>query len=378
MANWSPAVKNQIPRNIITPRKTNAPFGVWNADCAEDRQQWISHWKAWPAREVAAHPAYMQLFVSDQSERTMAAYWKSEKGCVLYPFILRDIDTTDSRAGQQDRWSDITSPYGYGGPFSWGQNEEHRQNLATPFWQSFEDWAAHKRVVSEFVRFSLFDYQLLDFPGNNVSKLTNVVCPLNRSEEELWHSVRPKVRRNVNKARREGVSVLRDDSAEFMDDFLRVYTSTMDRRQACQYYYFPPEFFNSLNKNLAGQFTYFHAIHQGAVISSELVLISAENVYFFLGGTDSQHYSLRPNDLLKYEIMCWANKSGKKHYVLGGGYEEKDGVFQYKKSFAPDGLVSFSVGQRVHNQSAYQRLSERHLVAGPTAEDSFFPLYRAA
>jgi len=347
-------------------------FGVWDPSVARDRQKWLSHWESWPDREIAAHPSYTELFSTDESHRARAAYWKSEKENIIYPFILRDIDMEDYGSVPQRVYCDITSAYGYGGPFCWQERETKQDGTATKFWRCFDEWTMGQGVISEFVRFSLFGDKLLDFPGECHSKLTNIVCTLNQSEEELWLSVKPKVRRNVNKAKREGVTVVRDEKGELIEDFQRIYASTMDRRNADQCYYFLPEFFETLNRTLEGQYAYFHAVYQGKVISSELVLIASDNVYFFLGGTDSQYYSLRPNELLKYEIMCWANEVGKSHYVLGGGYKEHDGVFQYKKSFSPEGLVTFRVGQRIHNQAVYDQLSSKC-----PSDCNFFPRYRS-
>jgi lipid II:glycine glycyltransferase (peptidoglycan interpeptide bridge formation enzyme) len=116
------------------------------------------------------------------------------------------------------------------------------------------------------------------------------------------------------------------------------------------------------------------------VVSTELVLISAENVYSFLGGTDSAHFEMRPNDLLKFEIMRWAKTAGKKNFVLGGGYTPNDGVFRYKQAFAPQGVVPFYVGQRILDPQSFERLVAERRRTAPYAGESmdFFPAYRAA
>ncbi|MCG8448057.1 MAG: GNAT family N-acetyltransferase [Pirellulales bacterium] len=352
----------------------SAEFGIWDANSTDDYSQWIAHWKTWPAREVAAHPAYVRLFASETGQQAKAAYWKSPQGSVLYPFVLRPIEAAAYDGAIAEGYHDMVSPYGYGGPFCWG--EAPKQSSA--FWSHFDKWLADRQVVSEFVRLSLFDNVLLDYPVPTISRLTNVVCPLDRCEDQLWAGVKAKVRRNVNKARREGVTVVCDESGSSSAEFQRIYKLTMNRRQADNGYYFSPDFFRELEKGLAGQFAYFHALRGEAVLSSELVLVSAENIYFFLGGTDTQYYALRPNDLLKYEIMRWGNAQNKKRYVLGGGFEEGDGVFQYKQSFAPDGLVPFCVGRRIHNQQIYDILTAQRLERLPPPQPTFFPTYRAA
>ena len=60
--------------------------------------------------------------------------------------------------------------------------------------------------------------------------------------------------------------------------------------------------------------------------------------------------------------------------MLGGGYEHDDGIFHYKRSFAPHGLVPFYTGSRVLEPELYAELTER---AGASGDGAFFPAYRA-
>jgi hypothetical protein len=118
---------------------------------------------------------------------------------------------------------------------------------------------------------------------------------------------------------------------------------------------------------------YFHAIHDGRVISTELVLVSAENVYSFLGGTDSRGFEMRPNDLLKYEIVLWAKRQGKRRFVLGGGYKTGDGIYRYKLGFAPHGSMPYYVGCRVLRADLYDKLVKNKEALARSKGDEWFP-----
>jgi Acetyltransferase (GNAT) domain len=109
------------------------------------------------------------------------------------------------------------------------------------------------------------------------------------------------------------------------------------------------------------------------VVSSELVLLSATGAYSFLGGTHSAAFDLRANDLLKWELILRLKRLGKRRFVLGGGYRADDGIFRYKRSFAPRGLAPFFVGRRILRPELYRELTER---AGGASDDAFFPAYR--
>ena len=333
-------------------------FHVWSAGSPE----WLAHWSAWPEREVHAHPGYVSLY-EDAESRALCAAWRSDEGCVLYPFLLRDLRGEPFRVDA----ADVITPYGYGGAFFWGGD---RHAVAARFWEAFGEWAAKQPVVSELVRFALFDDELLPYPGEREQRLVNVVRDLAPSADELWMDCEHKVRKNVKKARRAGVTIELDSTGERLDDFLRLYSQTLERREAPERYRFPREFFERLPE----QRVYVHALHGRDVVSSELVLLSEHSAYSFLGGTESDAFDFRPNDLLKWELILWAKQAGKRRFVLGGGYEADDGIFRYKRSFAPHGLVPFFVGRRVLQPALYAELSER---SGGAGLPGFFPRYRA-
>ncbi|WP_218143812.1 GNAT family N-acetyltransferase [Planococcus faecalis] len=114
------------------------------------------------------------------------------------------------------------------------------------------------------------------------------------------------------------------------------------------------------------------------IISTELVIFGSENCYSFLGGTDREYFHLSANNYLKYEIIKWAKEKGLKRFILGGGYGADDGIFKYKKSFAPNGVCSFYVGKKVFNEEKYNELVQmRNEDMGFESDNLFFPKYRA-
>ena len=337
-------------------------------------------WESWPQREVYAHPSYVKLYTDDTSCALCVSYQSSE-GNVLYPFILRDLTAEPFWSPGIGPAADIITPYGYGGPFVWGHQDS--ECVADLFWPQFGEWAIQRTIVSEFVRFTLFPQTVLQYPGQKEEKLQNIVRTLDLDQNELLMDFKHKVRKNVKKAVRSGVEIEVDPDGRRLDEFLRIYRHTMDRRGASRTYYFPRDYFERLQRELAGQFCYFHALDRGEPVSTELVLMSAENVYSFLGGSYDHASDLRPNDLLKYEIILWAKNQNKRRFVLGGGYRPGDGIYRYKHAFAPNGCVPFYVGWRVfrgdlydqfvHNRRALARAQENEW----TPQPGFFPAYRA-
>ncbi|QDV79829.1 GNAT family N-acetyltransferase [Botrimarina mediterranea] len=346
---------------------------VLRADRVDERAAWIDLWSQSPAQEVFTHPAYLEIFRQRSDHDCCCATMSSDAGTVLYPFYLRHLQSEYGLGLQCSEAKDITTPYGYGGPYAWGQ--ANPKELAKAFWGAFDNWTMQENVVSEFIRFSLFEDELLPYPGEVESPLMNVVRSLDLTEEELWGEVRHKVRKNVKRGRSAGIEVIIDGNGNRLGDFLSIYHRTMDRRCADASFYYDANFFESFCDALAGRYCFVHAMSGDLVVASELVLVSPRNVYSFLGGTDPAHFSNRPNDLLKFEVMLWAKSEGKRNFVLGGGKAAADGIYKYKESFAPNGVRPFRVGKRILNSVDYGRLAAAR---SKSVDLAYFPAYRAA
>lgn len=360
--------------NTVKGASEMSSFRVLDAAVREEYSIWLSSWTSWPAREVVAHPNYVQLFARS-CDRTLCAAMDSDKGSVLFPFILRPLSAEPWYITEEEVY-DLSTPYGYGGAFAWGHPSPDE------FWLNFDEWARANRIVSSFARLSLFPQQLIPFAGDVEIRAGNVIRTLDLDAESMWRDYQYKVRKNVNKAVRSGLKVEIDFTGATIGDFLAVYYATMERRRAMGFYYFPESFFHRIVRGLPGQFAFFHTLHEEKVVSTELVLISVDNVYSFLGGTLAEAFDLRPNDLLKHSIIEWAREQGKKNFVLGGGYNGRDGIFRYKLSFAPTGEVPFKVGKRTYDPERYEALvrmrREWETSHGRAWEPypGFFPAYR--
>ncbi|HKR55777.1 MAG TPA: GNAT family N-acetyltransferase, partial [Gemmatimonadales bacterium] len=323
------------------------------------------------------HPHYARLFAKP-GDRVICAASRTATGGILYPLILRPF-SAEPWAGDDARGCDLTTPYGYGGPYAW--NVPDRQ--APAFWAAFETWARARGAVTAFARLSLFPEQLISFHGDVVDRGPNVVRTLELADDELWSAYDSKVRKNVKRAQREGVVVEFDETGKRLDAFVEIYEATMNRREALSQYYFPRSFFESIRSDLAGQYVYAHAVAGGRVVSSELVLLSVHNSYFLLGGTLESAFSLRPSDLIQHEIFRYCRDRGMKRCVLGGGYRPDDGILRFKRSFAPGGDRPFRVGVTTYDRPASQRLVESRR-AWERAQgrewnpaEGFFPPYRS-
>lgn len=374
----SGAVADATPPAGHPPILRSSRVEFLDAADSRGRAAWLELWQSWPDREIMAHPDYVRLFARP-SDRVVAAALRSDGGGILYPLIRRPLaaEPWGASAGEA---CDLTTAYGYGGPFAWNATEEE----TLVFWTAFDVWARKQNAVSSFDRLSLFPEQLLPFQGDLETKGANIVRRLDVSEAELWADYAHKVRQNVNHARRLGLRVEADPEGKRLDAFMEIYTATMKRRNASPEYFHSRRFFESILRDLAGQVCFFHLLDlNGKSISTELVLLSRSSSYSYLGGSLKEAFDLRANDLLKHEIITWCRNAGKKVFVLGGGYRGADGILAFKKSFAPQGEVNFQVGKRTWDEALSRRMSElRRAWEKERGNDwvpdpQYFPVYRA-
>ena len=338
---------------------------ILSARAPAQRAEWLQRWEE-RGRDVFAHPAFCEAFA--QEGEPLAFSWRDAGGEVLFPLVKRPIAHADGGL------CDLTTPYGYGGPFGWQRPD------AASFWRELERWAQAQHVVSLFSRLSLFEEDLAPFQGEVSVNRPNVVCDLRVPLEHIWRAYDHKVRNNVGRAEREGVRVEPEASTQRLDVFWEVYRSTMERRGSSPSLCFSRDWFADLCAGLSGQYCFFYALHERRAVSVELVLLSRGRAYSFLGGTFADAFPLRPNDALKHAAIQWSVAHHLTHYVLGGGLTPGDGIFRYKRAFAPRGLVDFKVARRVFLPDAYQRLTEQRerdlAAAGAVRSQDFFPAYR--
>ncbi len=353
-------------------------FSVLRADVDTDAGKWTSLWER-AGHSPFAHPAYVSL-QAQPDDRAVCAAWEDGNQVVLLPLLVRPVPV-DPQGSSPERtgetWWDAISPYGYGGPFRSGPDP-----APEGFWRELEGWLGESGIVSVFLRFSLSASGLEGFPGTVVDDRPNLVRDLTADPSEIWMDYEHKVRKNVKKARRAGVRILADKACARVPDFYTVYQDTLQRRNASERGVFSEAWISRLVSALPGNCAMFHAEHEGRIVSTELVLLDDACIYSFLGGTLAHAFDARPNDLLKHAVVEWGHEQGKTAYVLGGGYERKDGIYRYKLSFAPNGEVEFRTGQWIVDPGTYEELvRQRQKALGGRSPDrrsrkGFFPAYR--
>lgn len=303
---------------------------------------------------------------------------KDDVPIVLMPFVLRKINTNNTDVP----YYDVISPYGYSGPLF---NEDITEVDLSVFWRLVDVWYKENNVITEFIRFSL-NSNHKSYSGSLIKTLSNVKGMLIDNFEEQWNAFLPKVRNNYRKAINYDLDFKVFHKDEITNDIIKIfhsiYEDTMTRNNADKIYFFSNTYFEDLILSNLDNFSIIVVYYQEIPISVELIINYKDTIFAFLGGTNAEYFSYRPNDFLRVKVIEWAISNGKKYYVLGGGMKDGDGLYKNKKSLFPkDEDATFYTGRKVIDEKVYNELclASCDTYAKLDKEDLnnyFFPYYR--
>lgn len=284
--------------------------------------------------------------------------------------MMRDIEKDSHFKGiiPKKTFYDVASPYGYGG---WLIEGEETESLFIHYY----DWLMEKGFVSEFVRFHpLVKNHIYSESFYEVIQLGEVVHMDLTSEETIWSNITSKNRNMIRKAIKNGVKVYNGRFPEIYEKFRIVYNSTMDKDFADKYYYFEPDFYNSILDDLSQNAQIFWAEKDGIIIAASIILTANGKMNYHLSGSVKEYSSYAPTNLILYKTALWGCANNYKTLYLGGGVGSgADSLFKFKRAFYRGELNSFYIGKKIIDQNKYDEL----LAIRGNVEGTFFPKYRA-
>jgi hypothetical protein len=322
-----------------------------------DNPEWVSYFEELPIdqQDVYYSPSFASLcqMTINKGDEVCCAAINTDQGALLYPFVKRNLGQLTG-ADQLSNLYDTISLYGRGGVVG---SQLALQNIDL-FNENFSLYCKDNSVVCSFDRFHPI---LMNEPlASKSAKLLDVggfvVVDLRPEMTDIENSFKHSVRKNLRTAERNGVTCIVESNGNHLKEFLDIYYQTMSRNEAREFYYFNEEFFVTLCKTLAGQFHFFYAMVSGSIVSCELVLHHGKYCHSFLGGTYKESLRLCANPLLKSEILNFCRQLGCEYFLLGGGQEPNDGVFNFKKAYAPEGVRHSYVGGTCWDPVTYENL----------------------
>lgn len=279
---------------------------------------------------------------------------EGKESCVFH-YIKRDL-SIELESLEKNKYFDIITPFDYG-----GFNCTDKEILKT-FLQRFEAKCKKENIVSGFFRFNpmlYHEFEVLKQYMDIVKAQNHVVINLNTDFRAAYSS---RKKRNINKAIKQNCQFIKKDSIE---NFILVYTDSMERVDASSYFYF--------DKNVLKQLLEFGEIfsikYENKTVSSVFIIEDEKTVYYFLGGTLSSCIKYGFNSLL-FDFIFDYYKDNKDTFMLGGGH---NGLLQFKKEFSSDS-IPFYIGKKVFLDNVYNKL----VAKTNNQQNKFFPQYRTS
>lgn len=309
--------------------------------------------------------SFPNLYSNIEDGEPVNFVFENSNGKVIHNFIKRQIENTD--------YYDITSPYGYGGPYIADTEEKaNKSELIQDYLKSYQDYCEKNNIVSEFVRFHPLYDNVSDFENFYDTEAIRKIVITDLTVDDVFQdqfskSCRKKIRKLL---KNELIEYEIIEQPQHIEDFYKVYYSTMDRNQADDYYYFDKNYFENALSLYRENIVQTNILYDSKVIASGFYFVSDGNIHLHLSGTLSEYLELSPAYLLRYAIIMWGSENGYSYVNNGGGRsrDENDSLFRFKSRFGKK-LNDFYIGKKIYKPEVYNELSKNK-----TGE--FFPAYR--
>lgn len=294
---------------------------------------------------------------------------------IIYPMLARDIDSPPVISADEGL-KDATSVPGLVGPLASAPSvpEDIRQGFIRTLQACFEE----SRIITAYCRLNcLLDQQpLFDGYGQTVAHGVEISIDLTIPPEEQFARYRRDHRKDISKLIQEGF-VCEEVGVECLDEFIRIYYDTMDRKNAEPAYYFDRFFLEYLMNDMS-DVTHMFVCKDGERVTSVGLYIECKGiVHAYLGGTDLDYIKLSPSKLVTDAVRRWAVEKGCRMLHMGAGDRtQRDSLWDYKMAFGGR-EHEYSTWRHVVNPEVYEDICRRISgIAGQELDDSYFPMYR--
>lgn len=266
----------------------------------------------------------------------------------IYPYIK--VSLTE----EYPEYFDITSPYGYAGPYC-------NDNL---FFSQGEDafvkYIRTQNILTEFVRYHFLYNKEMRFSKKIINELNRslVVIDLRKDWTSIWmNGMSMNNRNHFRRLEREGYTFEINESTEHLDEFVDVYYQTMKNASADNSFYFEREYFYQLFTSLHGKVKLARVVKDGITYSAVIFFISGNILHYYLMGRNLDYPKVPSSIPLYINIAKWAKEIGVELLNIGGGLTNSpdDMLFKFKKSYSKQ-IMPFYIGKRIHNPVVYQQL----------------------
>lgn len=291
-----------------------------------------------------------------------------ENDFIALPLIIREIPHSE--------YFDCTSVYGYCGPISSFDLDEVSNDILVFFQKELMRFFKGNNIVTAFSRLHplISNGKIFNNFGTIKDINKTVAIDIRKSPEVQKAQYRRSFKTKLNKLKRNGFEVVEATSREEIDTFISIYTATMKRVCASEYYFFDDNYFYNFLDNKCFQNKLLVAKKDGEIAAGAIFTITNTIMQYHLGGTSEKYIKEASTSLIFDEARLICNDLGLDFLHLGGGLagSDEDSLFHYKSGFS-DYRCMYKVWELIVDQEKYDKLIADKNLAN---KSNFFPLYR--
>lgn len=297
-------------------RLTEDMRSQWEQLVLASDDAWLFHcfdWLKIEEREGVEPLSFVVLSPEGELLGGMPLYLRKEISFLgLYP--LKTLDTGHARAGP------MLSP---------ALSERRRGEVLEAMFAHLDDLSRKLKVDRLHIRLPPLAPSYLEplRPGVNPlvfygfqdrSGLGKVV-DLAKPAAALWRDVDEPCQRAIRKAQKQGVTIWLAPDARGLEDYYAMHLETYRRTGARPR---PRRYFQDLWESFAarGQAAFFFAEYQGRRVAAMIVLAFKTGATYWAGCSRAEFLAQRPNNLLMWHTINWAQEKGYLWYDLGTIY----------------------------------------------------------
>ena len=321
--------------------------------------------------DIYFEPDYAELYETEEN-RAVEYRFECEYGFITNLFLKRRIDI---KLPDEVQHYDLVTPYGYGGPVIHWTND--KEKLIQAYMDDFGRYTEKEHIIAEFVRFHPILGNGVDFKEVYKSIFDRKTVGTNLTYDDVVAKEFSKhKRKDIRKAlKNPEIRYEVTENPSTLQDFLKIYYSTMDRDKADDYYYFKPDYFQTMLEKFREHITAGRVFLGDQLIAMGVYFRYGKYLHAHLSGTLSEYLDYSPANILKYALAVYGHENGYEviHYGGGTSRSPENGVYKFKKEFGKNTEFDFYIAKKVWNEEIYKQICS---TVGADVNSDFFPAYR--
>jgi len=301
--------------------------------------------------DIYCSKEYISLYLKEDEEIFEFEY--KEDNFIFYNVTIKRPITMIGNKKIEDGYFDLETAYGYGG-FYVNTNEQKFLNTALT---KYENYCLEKNIIAEFIRFNpwnTFPHKQKEFLNINIYDRDVVYVDLQADYEDIKKQYSSSLKRNIKKAKNLELKYqMQNINSKSIDKFINLYNITMQKNTALDFYYFKKEYFENLFK-LKG-IELHSVVYNDEIINMIIILKSNDILYYHLGATNPNYYSLNPNPFI-FDCIIQNNCKKEEYLYFGGGTtsEKDDTLLKFKQKFSTL-TKPFYISGKIYNKELYNK-----------------------